>query len=460
MFTRLERDAFIRALNDRKLIDRVQLMCPQDIDDAARLAHEYEEQEARGILASTPSSSRTADSVRTVLPTDGRQQQQKQPKPVTSDIEKLMSALTTMKSELNARMDDLQARTAAAQSSGSATSSGHQVSRSSKRTDLTCRLCGKVGHFKIDCPLLSPDEKKRILDYRARRGRRQFSQSTGSTSTSSQAASGSNIEVNQDQPKPQHVGTLTGEQSLLYYTVVYIGGQQFRVMLDLGAGVSILDNRFVPDGMHVDRTRSDIAVKAGNDTFFRVDGAIDLKFRLSPDEEEYTHPMVVSPDMDDIIFGNDLLRKLDFECSLKDGSMQMMGKPRVMHPVPIGPTVRRIYTAVEVTIDARHKADVPDNIPRSHAYDRAPALYSEACEIGPGVVAANVVLPGYTSEAKIKILNMNNKPFTIPTGRLLATAYPYISLSQSMVGHLYGEECQRAINGKLVVSDGNVSTAA
>ena len=435
MFIRMERDAFIRALGDKRLIERVQLMCPQTIDEAARWAHEYEEQEARANWApNLLSPAQPPDTVRTAMPAEScqqQQQQQKQQKSATSsDIDKLTAAVTSMVSVINTRLDELQGKSAAANSQPSvaATSTNRSLSRAARKASSACNHCQQMGHYKYECPRLSVEEKQALMEQHAQIRRRRY----GGTSAGPPAAPvQSSNNVGHTEPKghtvPYTVGTLTGEQSVLYYTVVYIGGQDFRVMLDLGAGVSLIGVRYVPPGMFIDRHRADVSVNAGNDTPFRIEGVILLKFRLSPDEEEISHYMAVTPDLDDILFGNDLLRKLKFACSLEDNSLSLMGKPRVMHPIPVGPCVRRIYTATDVIVEQRHEVDVPVNVPLNHLRDKAPALFSEACEIGPGVVAANVVLPGYTAEAKLKVLNLSNRPFMIPSGCLLTSAYPYVS---------------------------------
>ena len=378
MYVRTERDAFIRALNDQALCQEVWRQRPLNIAEAAEIANDFENQFCRHRQIPATDTAVNGPAIGAISHDNNK----KQPKPWLSDIEHMMS---TLKTEIQQSVANGQPPMAglskpvptATQSTNQSLPLKSTVTGKHSGSQLpgVCRLCNQPGHYKLHCPLLTPEEKQKILQYKAQKqsSKAKF-QLTSQPSVSFQLPADSSSETY----RSHSVGTLfpVFEQpndvtrqlfdisSVLYYCIVYIAGQPYRVLLDLGATITCIGSRLVPPGMHVQSL--DMAVRAANKTLFRIDGTINLKFKVEPEGKEYSHLVLVTPDIDDIIFGNDLLRPWNFKCDLSDGSMYFDGVHMQMHPVQIGPTVRKIYAANDITVDSMHEVNVPVNMPMGH----------------------------------------------------------------------------------------------
>jgi hypothetical protein len=430
MYERATRDSFIRALNDRWLQDEIWRQNPRDIQDAARLASQFETHYAKNRLSKGPSGGQQTvprASVRAV----GRDDQTDNSKPWSNDIESIRKLIGDLKSDYKSSIELLRQdvkRTVSnnlqtgSNSNIQAVSSNYGTNRRNlqKLSSNLCRKCGKEGHWKINCPDLTMAEKTEMDQRHERRNVNKKPRQTGNP-----AATSAIVNVNTNATDNVASKSCAMQYGGKCYFVVYMAGEPYRVLADTGSLISLIGLSFIPPGMNVEPYED--CLNAANKSEIRLIGKVELSFRLQPDDVVHKQTVLVSPDIDDIIFGYDYLAAADCDWRVSRGTAVMYGLTVKMHPHLGGPQVRRIYAAESVVIPPMNEADVPVNVPMNHIDDRAPALVLDARFIAPGVVTANAVLPGYRPECILRVVNLNNRPFELDCGRLLTEAVPYIS---------------------------------
>ena len=188
---------------------------------------------------------------------------------------------------------------------------------------------------------------------------------------------------------------------------VYFAGEPFPVLADTGCSLTCMSQRLLPPDTTL--VYKDIRMNAANRTTVRIVGEVTLTFSFGPDSPARSYQIAVSPDLDGIIFGIDLLTKFGASWNLGTEEFSIDGQRIPLHPHSGGPQARRVYMTETVVLQPRHEHDVVVDIPYSHSDDRAPTLVYEAREIQPGVVAASVALPGFRSTAAVKLMNVTKR---------------------------------------------------
>jgi hypothetical protein len=80
-------------------------------------------------------------------------------------------------------------------------------------------------------------------------------------------------------------------------------------------------------------------LNAANKSEIRLTGKVELSFRLQPDDVVHKQTVLVSPDIDDIIFGYDYLAAADCDWRVSRGTAVMYALTVKMHaPAPWRPT--------------------------------------------------------------------------------------------------------------------------
>lgn len=107
------------------------------------------------------------------------------------------------------------------------------------------------------------------------------------------------------------------------YMIIYVCGLPFRVLADTGCSITCMSERMLPPGMPFEYQPS--STHAANKTLVRIVGQIKLNFRFEPNGKQVSLPVVVSPDIDGIIFGLDLLKNFECRWDMKTDSAEIAG---------------------------------------------------------------------------------------------------------------------------------------
>jgi hypothetical protein len=118
----------------------------------------------------------------------------------------------------------------------------------------------------------------------------------------------------------------------------------------------------LPPGMPFEYQPS--SMHAANRTLVRIVGQTKLNFRFEPNGKQVSFPVAVSPDIDGIIFGLNLLKNFECRWDMKTDSAEIASSRVQLHPHQQGPAVRNVYVASKTVLQPRHEHDVIVNMPR------------------------------------------------------------------------------------------------
>jgi hypothetical protein len=303
----------------------------------------------------------------------------------------------------------------------------YQRTNADQKQPPVCYTCGQQGHISWRCPQAPAANRPNP--------RPQFS-----TATYRDSNTGSVHFGNREQPTASFNRTGGGpaqyhsanschsvsvDKELKCFVDIYVGNRCLPVLADTGCSLSCMNKYLVPPGTKIEPKQ--LNMKAANSTMVRIIGEVNLVFKFTPDGPTRVHKIVLSPDIDGVIFGLDLLQRFKRVWDMRQDYLVMDGQPVQLHPHHGGPEVRRVYASSAVTVQPYNEYDVPVDIPFRHSSDRAPTLVLEARKIQPGLAAASVAVPGYTSHCKVKVMNICNRPRTIHAGTFLGLAQPFSS---------------------------------
>ena len=439
MFKTYVRDAFIRALNDTTLADEVYRQRPHDIDSAAKIAGEFEayfvsNRMQRSTAKFTRSDTLSASSVAEVCAAAGTdvQASRQSAKPWSADMEVLVKSINDLKSTVNRNQfkwkqsspDNSNQNVNQPQRGSQNVDNGSQLKSTRDRRPVICYNCGEQGHVSRRCPKSQIGDGQQFKpDRQADSNSCAFSSPSGSQVTA--MASSTHGHVDSQAHRANNVNAMQYGGGLRCYMLIFISGQPYRVLADTGCTMTCMSERLLPSSMPIQHKQ--LQMNAANKTAVRITGEITLNFRFERYAEEQQFPVAVSPDIEGIIFGLDLLTHFKCAWYMDRAYCDIAGCQVQLHPHAAGPAVRHIYTASKTVLQPRHEHDVAVCIPYNHSEDRAPALVLDARVVQPGVVAASVAVPGYAPEGYVKLLNLSARPRTIPEGTYIGDAYPFWS---------------------------------
>jgi hypothetical protein len=401
------RDAFLVALDDARLSERIMMTCPPpetlaavyDLAlravivgrDRSKERHETGstcQQErrpryARGVAQPRGQSADAGDVSGSAkvhqLHEDNRRLQQQ-----IAELQVMVTSLVTTTTKPPAAADT----TASSVSVAVPSAAGQSSLRAGPRGG--CFQCGQAGHYARTCP-----------------NRRQ--PTTRSTA-------------------PQHSGPKTNvirgqcTKPAVYVTLNY-NGTDYRALLDSGCDVSVLGRRILP-GLAYQENPHELV--AANSTPIPVQGTADVAFRMGGVDLQYT--FWVSDAIDEIILGSDWMTDhrciWDFrQALLRIGSVE----PNVC--VRLGSTsnreaVRRIYAAEDMEVPARSQCDIPVK----SVWNTLPAKYAdwllESKTLPNGVMLARTLLAPGGNTVCVRGINSSNEVKTVSAGQLLGRAEP------------------------------------
>lgn len=198
---------------------------------------------------------------------------------------------------------------------------------------------------------------------------------------------------------------------------------------------------------------SPIVYESANKTLACIVGQIVLKFRFKLNEEQASFPVMVSPDIEGIIFGLDLLKY--FECSWNmkiDSAILPVAKCNCYH-------INMDLLFVTCTLPTQLYFNLVMNMTCS--YPVHTCWWSRTCDLEAtqvmlGVVAASVAVPCCSSDCIVKVLNTSTRPCTLKEGALIGYAYPFYGQQGALVANLDQQEstCQQDVASAVLPAAG------
>jgi transposase InsO family protein len=442
IYTDILKSRFLEALNDDSLHMEVWRCKPKNISEAASFAAEIESHMKHlSITGQLPTVVHVEDSETAVLLPDRPKlkavscNDSKDSEMCSLEIGALKKALTELtkvctnqvelvrKSMISSASDSASIQMASHEAKDTTlvhnksdlSSRKKYVKRPQGRTRESdgCNKCGELGHWYADCPKLSVEEK---ATYFAKRAEREKKKSDAELTVTK----GPVVNTTDCQDGQQRYGS----DGLGYFHLL-IGGKQYQVLGDSGCTVSCMGSRFVPKGAIVEPYTD--TFRAANKTPIEVVGKLELKYQLETGGKVYCQRVVVSPDIDEIIFGRDWMRSVKCTWDHYADVATVDGQTIKVHPLGVAPTVRRIYANGHIVIPPHHEVDVPVKIPINHMDDRAPSLATEPRVIADGVLTVKGAIPGYLHDGYLKLLNLSDSSKTIEVGTFLTEGIPCVS---------------------------------
>jgi hypothetical protein len=192
---------------------------------------------------------------------------------------------------------------------------------------ITCWNCGQAGHSRTACP-----QPKQGNGYEFKRKKKVHAATPASTAAlqpiSSSTAVNTNLPssaisatANTNVNDTNVVGISSGRGSS--YMHIYFAGEPYPVLADTGTEVTCMGLRVLPPNTKLRPRR--MIWRATNGTKVQIIGEVTLTFSFFPDSDRQSYNILVSPDVNGIIFGHDALSTFGCEWILKSNDFRFDG---------------------------------------------------------------------------------------------------------------------------------------
>lgn len=250
-----------------------------------------------------------------------------------------------------------------------------------------CRICYGRGHWARDCP-----EKK----------------SKGQVSN----VKGSALKVGSLQ--------LNGAES---YVKAKLGDRSIACIFDSGAVQSVIGRKLIPDATLAPSGRE---LFAANGTPIKIVGEVTVEFTIEG------HPMsvnaVVTEEIEELILGIEWLSANECQWNFGNATASIRGHDIKMHRRPSKASLRRIYVTEDYVIPPRHQGIVPVKATWNGLHAPNADWILESRAMGPRVVTARTLLCKDSEKIGIRVINYSDQPFKFRSDRLVGNAIPATAL--------------------------------
>ena len=201
------------------------------------------------------------------------------------------------------------------------------------------------------------------------------------------------------------------------YVEILLRGRKLNALLDTGSERSLIPRRMVAS---VPLKPSNVKLYAANGTEIANLGTMVLKYQL--EDINLQTELVVSDEIDELIFGFDWLVTHDCRWQFKERVIFVCGKPVGLRMRQSRANMRRIYVREDTVVAPGAEVNVPVSLPYQSRHTPRADWLAEAKTIVPGVYAARTLLPGDDKFAAIRLVNVTSKPYSVWAGRRLGDA--------------------------------------
>ncbi len=218
---------------------------------------------------------------------------------------------------------------------------------------------------------------------------------------------------------------VTAPTPLYHATATYlrarVDGRLRDCLLDSGADVCLLPSAWIQPN----RLRPTLRVlSAVNDTPIVIHGEVDLTIVLV--EQKVPTTFIVSPNIDEIILGNNWLANNNVIWEFRNNLAIINGTPHGLKAKP-GRTnrCRKCVCKTEVVIEPRSEAIVKTHIVYNHLKKvENDDWCTTASEPIPGLHVSRSLVDGNSAESCVRVCNVSNRPICIHRGQTISPLQP------------------------------------
>ena len=182
---------------------------------------------------------------------------------------------------------------------------------SQSTTDMNCFNCKKDGHWRVDCPELTDEDRAK---WRKKWQKGKKVKQGGPNSAD--ACTNANSTV-------PHVSCVIYGNGRRCYFTIFIDNKPHKVLADTGCAPSCIPTRLVPAGVLIEPVTEQAV--AANATPIQFTGKVKLKFKLEMDGPEYEQEMFTCDSMCEIIFGLEWLDEMTLQWNAGKGNLMLNG---------------------------------------------------------------------------------------------------------------------------------------
>ena len=208
-----------------------------------------------------------------------------------------------------------------------------------------CWICGKVGHFKADCPSRPRAVGKLTQAGAAGRASATPTKQTQKLTNSSERPAVKQAEVS------KHLGSYSVASSAAVYAPGQVEGHGVHMLIDTGSAVTLVHRRLLDKvGRSASLHEVRESVVSANGQPLNVLGRCGVRFQLGG--VDVIHPVLVAGDItQDCLIGIDFLSKYRCEISFAKNTLKVSGKVTALSKVNVDSVVcGRISLAETVTV--------------------------------------------------------------------------------------------------------------
>ena len=253
----------------------------------------------------------------------------------------------------------------------------------------TCARCFSRGHWKNECPL------------------------------NSATPTGTN---NADNPPYQFRGVSSSCVFSETYLDLDIARRRHQALIDSGADRSLIPRRMVPNAI---LSPCDVELFAANGTKISVLGRMQLNFNVQG--LSLSADVLVSEDVDEFMLGYNFLAQNNCHWFFDQGVLVINGKSVKLKQRPARSHIRRVYVRETISIPADTQINVPVRLPLSNFHAPKCDWLVEAREVRPGLMAARTLLSDSDEFSAVRFVNVSGKTHELKGGFILGKAEPGVS---------------------------------
>ena len=387
-------EAFLDALDDKRLRREIRIQKPKNLDAALEIACHLEacetDDEDRHEAEGSNHRGRKNRYVRTTKAADNDASRENAQ--LSKRVDALQGTLNDVLAKLNSmdRPSDHQSSsvsgTVAAPASSMATS--RPMNQSTGRIDRnTCKSCFQKGHWAKFCP----QAKARPNDGQ----------------TGGQRPLGSQTNV------------ITGKALKLnaVYVKARINRRLVTCLLDSGCEQTVINSKLVS---HLEVEPTEQRLFAADKSELPVKGCVKLRLNVHGIPTSVT--ALVTDVVEDVILGIDWLVSHDVHWDFQSSAINLKGKKILLLSRESQNLVRRVYVCEPITIPAGHVTDVPVSVTLRDLRIPKSQWATEPRVLKKTVVVARTLVDEVKAQSAIPVANLGNTPCHLSEGQFIGNA--------------------------------------
>lgn len=447
----IARDSFIAALGDREMEIKVRDRDPGDLNAAYKAAMKVEtylrpREMERGIRDQSGPRKEMGVRARQVQEGAGREDGQEVQR-LRELVRQYRSEQESMSRELGRMRMLAENRTAEGsinqgrradlrdeRSSDRGKNEGDD--RTKRQGEVVCFRCKNTGHFARNC--------------RARVG--QLS-GTERTEESKPDSEGQQRRPDEKGVSPLVRGAVRRNVRRAAYLPVDFGKIKESCLLDSGSEACLFPTRF----MDVGEVRpSDQHLYAANGTSIFVKGIVCLRAQIGGQRFEIEG--FISDQVTEVILGLNFLETQGVVWDFCEGSVMIGGRKCKLIAREGSTSCRRVILADSTQLAARTEAIVPGRIVFTGGMGLTGDWMVCPNVVSPHVYVARVVVPQYTAQIPVRLINTSNNRVELPQGQILSEMEPVlVDCGGQEQGRCVDEEMERDIGNMVEQADASVT---